>query len=268
MTSSAPAGDLHRRRLWLYVIAAAAMIFLLIPTLLIVPMSFSDARFLSFPPPAWSIRWYQNYWNSVEWTSATWVSLKIALLTTLVATPLGTLAAYGLRMSQGRLANAIFTILVAPLVVPVIFVAIGVFYLYARLNLLYTTAGLVIAHTTLALPFVVTLVGSAMESFDENLERCARILGAPRWWAFLTITLPQIRFSIISAALLAFLTSFDEVIIALLISGGTNETLTRKMFTTLRDQIDPTIASISTILIGISVGCILLFQALQAKADE
>ena len=244
------------------------MVYLLIPTLLIIPMSFSDARFLTFPPHSWSFRWYENYWNSVEWTSATWVSLKIAVLTMLVATLLGTAAAYGLRMSRGPLASAIFMVLAAPLVVPVIFIAIGVFYLYARLNLIYTTTGLVIAHSTLALPFVVSLVGSGLKGFDENLEKCARTLGASRWRAFLTVTLPQIRFSILSAALLAFLTSFDEVIMALMISGGTNETLTRKMFTTLRDQIDPTIAAISTVLIGISVGSILLFQTLQAKAGK
>lgn len=263
-----PAQPFHGRRMWLYAVGAAAMAFLLVPTLLIIPMSFSDASSLGFPPPAWSIRWYRNYWNSIEWTSSTWVSLKIAVLTTLVATPLGTAAAYGLRMSQGRLANAIFLALVVPLVVPVIFIAIGVFYLYARLNLLYTVTGLVLAHSTLALPFVVSLVGSALKSVDENLEKCARSLGARRWQAFFTVTLPQIRFSIVSAALLAFLTSFDEVIIALLISGGANETLTRKMFTTLRDQIDPTIAAISAMLIAVSVGCVLLFQILQAKTDD
>ncbi|WP_137391106.1 ABC transporter permease [Rhodoligotrophos defluvii] len=258
----------HRQRAWLYVLGGAIMMFLLLPTLLVVPMSFSDSSFLGFPPPGWSTRWYEHYWNSTEWTSATWVSLRVALVTVLVATPLGTLAAYGLHMSRGPLATAIFFALATPLVVPVIFIAIGVFYLYSRLNLLYTTTGLVIAHSTLALPFVMALVASGLKSFDENQEKAARSLGAPRWRAFLTITLPQIRFSVISAALLAFLTSFDEVIIALLISGGLNETLTRRMFTTLRDQIDPTIAAISTILIGISIGCVLLSQALQAKSDE
>ena len=264
MSDAANPGVSHRKRLWLYVFNGAAIVFLLLPTLLIVPMSFSDGSFLSFPPQAWSTRWYQNYWASIEWTSATWVSVKVAVLTSLIATPLGTAAAYGLRMSGGRFANAIFLALAAPLVVPVIFIAIGVFFLYARLNLLYSVTGLVIAHSTLALPFVVALVASALKSFDENLEKAARSLGAPRWRAFFSVTFPQIRFSVVSAALLAFLTSFDEVIIALLISGGSKETLTRKMFTTLRDQIDPTIAAISTVLIGDSVGCVLLVQAMQS----
>jgi putative spermidine/putrescine transport system permease protein len=252
-------------RPWLWLVAGLAMMFLLTPTLLIIPMSFSNANYLAFPPPGWSLRWYAAYWDSLEWTAATWVSLRIAVATTLVATPLGTLAAYGLWLNRGRLANIVFAALVAPLAIPVIFIAIGVFYVYARLGLLYTTFGLVIAHTTLALPFVVSLVASALKSFDANLEKAARSLGAPRWRAFIDVTFPQIRFSVISGALLAFLTSFDEIIVALFISGGSTETLTRRMFTTLRDQIDPTIAAISTILIGISTGCILLVQILRSK---
>ncbi|MGE0007327.1 MAG: ABC transporter permease [Parvibaculaceae bacterium] len=252
-------------RPWLWIVALLAMLYLLVPTLLIIPMSFSNSSYLAFPPPGWSLRWYAAYWDSIEWTSATWVSVKVAVAATLVATPLGTAAAYGLWLSRGPVATAVFAALVAPLAIPVIFVAIGVFFLYARLGLLYTTTGLVIAHSTLALPFVVSLVASALKSFDANLERAARSLGAPRWRAFFDITFPQIRFSIVSAALLAFLTSFDEIIVALFISGGTAETLTRRMFTTLRDQIDPTIAAISTILIAISTGCILLVQVLRSK---
>lgn len=258
----------ERPALWLWIVAALSMMFLLAPTVLIIPMSFSNANYLAFPPPGWSLRWYAAYWSSLEWTAATWVSLRIAVITTLVATPLGTAAAYGLWLSRGRLASIIFAGLVAPLAIPVIFVAIGVFYLYARLGLLYTTTGLVIAHSTLALPFVVSLVASALKSFDANLERAARSLGAPRWRAFFDVTFPQIRFSVISAALLSFLTSFDEVIVALFISGGATETLTRRMFTMLRDQIDPTIASISTILIAISTGCILLVQILRSKSES
>lgn len=257
-----------RPPLWLWIVGAMAMAFLLIPTVLIIPMSFSNASYLAFPPPGWSLRWYAAYWDSIEWTGATWVSLRVAVITTLLATPLGTAAAYGLWLSRGPLASIIFAALVAPLAIPVIFIAIGVFYLYARWGLLYTTFGLVIAHATLALPFVISLVASALKSFDGNLERAARSLGAPRWRAFFDVTLPQIRFSIIAAALLSFLTSFDEVIVALFVSGGATETLTRRMFTMLRDQIDPTIAAISTILIVISTGCILLVQVLRSKDNS
>lgn len=255
----------HLRRLWLYLVAGAGMLFLILPTVIVVPMSFSGSDLLAFPPQVWSTRWYEAYAGSIEWRSATGISLQVALLTVLVATPLGTLAAYGLNASGGRLATAILVALAMPLMVPVIFIAIGAFYVFARLGMLHTISGLVLAHSTLALPFVLALVLSRLKTYDMNQEMAARSLGASRFRAFMTVTLPQIRFSIVSAALLAFLTSFDEVIIALLISGGLKETLTRRMFMSLRDQIDPTIASISTLLIAISIGIVLLVQVLQRR---
>jgi putative spermidine/putrescine transport system permease protein len=146
------------------------------------------------------------------------------------------------------------------MIVPVILIAIGAFYAYVKLNLLYTITGLVLAHTILALPLVVIVVGSALKSYDMNQELASRSLGAPRWKAFLTVTLPQIRFAVITSALLSFLTSFDEVVIAMFVSGGDNATLTRNMFNALRDQIDPTIASISTIMILVTTGMMAIAQ--------
>lgn len=266
-----PASDTqitHLRRLWLYALGAVVMLFLLAPTLIVVPMSFSGADFLEFPPGSLSTRWYHAYAESVEWKAATLVSLKAAILTVLLATPLGTAAAYGLHVARGRLAGAILMALATPLMVPVIFVAIGVFYLYARLGLLHTIAGLVLAHATLAVPFVVALVTSGLKSCDMNLERAARSLGATRLRAFFTATLPQIRFSIVSAALLAFLTSFDEVIAALFITGGGKSTITRVMFTSLRDQVDPTIAAVSSMLILLSVVLVMVFQFFEGRAGK
>jgi putative spermidine/putrescine transport system permease protein len=184
--------------------------------------------------------------------SATATSLTAAFLTMLVATPIGILAAYGLHASNLRAGRLVFLLLITPMMVPVILVAIGAFYAYVKLKILYTMTGLVLAHSMLALPLVLIVVASALKSYDMNQEMAARSLGAPRWRAFLTVTLPQIRFAVITAALLAFLTSFDEVVVAMFISGGDNSTLTRNMFNALRDQIDPTIASISTIMIVIT----------------
>jgi putative spermidine/putrescine transport system permease protein len=184
--------------------------------------------------------------------SATATSLTAAFLTMLVATPIGILAAYGLHVSNLRAGRLVFLLLITPMMVPVILVAIGAFYAYVKLKILYTMTGLVLAHSMLALPLVLIVVASALKSYDMNQEMAARSLGAPRWRAFLTVTLPQIRFAVITAALLAFLTSFDEVVVAMFISGGDNSTLTRNMFNALRDQIDPTIASISTIMIVIT----------------
>lgn len=258
-----PASDTqitHGRRLWLYVVAVLVMVFLVVPTVIVVPMSFSGSQYLQFPPSEWSLRWYHEYFGSPTWRSATATSLQAGFFTMLVATPSGTLAAYGLYVSGIRFANALFILLVTPIMVPLILVAIGVFYLYVQINLVNTLTGLVLAHSILAVPLVLIIVSSALKSYDMNQERVARSLGATRVRAFLVITLPQIRFAVISAALIAFLTSFDEVIIAMFVSGGDHSTLTRNMFNALRDQIDPTIAAISTIMIIVSTTLLVLAQ--------
>lgn len=251
----------HRQRLWLYALAALVLLFLVVPTLIVVPMSFSASQYLEFPPREWSLRWYRNYLASPSWMQATVTSFAAGALTTLVATPLGTLAAYGLFSARLPLARHLNTLMLTPIIVPVILVAIGVFYVYVKLKLVNTLAGIVLAHSMLALPLVVMVVAAALQSFDLNQERVARSLGASRAKAFLTVTLPQLRFSVVSAALLAFLTSFDEVILALFIAGGGNSTLTRNMFTALRDQVDPTIAAISTLMILVTTAGLVATQA-------
>ncbi|MEM9813004.1 MAG: ABC transporter permease [Pseudomonadota bacterium] len=250
----------HGQRLWLYVFSIVAMILLVTPTLIVVPMSFSASQYLEFPPEDWSLRWYQHYFASDEWMLATRTSFTAAFFTMLVATPIGVLAAYGLHASRVPYVRAAFVLLITPMMVPVVLVAIGAFYAYVKLKILYTMTGLVLAHTLLAIPLVVIVTGSALKSYDMNQENAARSLGAPRWKAFLTITLPQIRFAVITSALLSFLTSFDEVVIAMFISGGDNPTLTRNMFNALRDQIDPTIASISTLMILVTTGLMVIAQ--------
>lgn len=250
----------HGQRLWLYVFAVIVMILLVIPTLIVIPMSFSDSQYLEFPPETWSFRWYRNYFGSSEWMQATKTSFLVAGMTMLVATPVGVLAAYGLHASKVRFVRAAFLVLLTPMMVPVVLVAIGAFYAYVQMNLLYTRTGLVLAHSVLALPMVVIVTGSALKTFDMNLEIAARSLGAPRWLAFLTVTLPQIKFAVITSALLAFLTSFDEVVVAMFLSGGDNPLLTRNMFNALRDQIDPTIAAISTLMVLVTTLLMVLAQ--------
>jgi len=257
---ASPTQITHRRRLWLYGIAALVLAFLVVPTLIVVPMSFSGSQYLEFPPRQWSLRLYANFFGSRAWMQAAATSFKAGILTSLVATPLGTLAAYGLFASRVRWVRALQAYLLTPIIVPVILVAIAVFYVYVKLGLVNTLAGIVLAHTTLALPLVIMVVTSALASFDMNQERVARSLGASRPVAFLTVTLPQIRFAIVSSALLAFLTSFDEVILAMFVSGGANSTLTRNMFNALRDQIDPTIAAISTMMIVVTSVLLALAQ--------
>lgn len=158
-------------------------------------------------------------------------------------------------------------VLMTPIMMPLILVGIGVFNVYVQFGLLNTLAGVVIAHSMLAVPLVVLVVASGLKSYDMNQEMAARSLGASRPRAFFLVTLPQIRFSVITAALLAFLTSFDEVIVALFVSGGQNSTLTRNMFLALRDQIDPTIAAISTVMIVVT-SLLLALSQLFGKSDR
>jgi putative spermidine/putrescine transport system permease protein len=252
----------HRSRLWLYAIAIAVMAFLVLPTVIVIPMSFSASQYLEFPPRQWSLRWYANYVNSASWMQATATSIKAGLLTTLVATPLGTMAAYGLFVSRLRWAGLVMPVLLTPIIVPVVLVGIGVFYAYVRLKLVNTLTGIVLAHSMLAIPLVVMIATSALKSFDMNQEMVARSLGASRPRAFFLVTLPQIRFALVTSAVLSFLTSFDEVVVAMFVSGGDNSTLTRNMFNALRDQIDPTIAAISTIMIAMSSVLVVLSQFL------
>lgn len=255
----------HRQRVWLYILATIIMFLLVIPTVIVIPMSFSESQYLEFPPREWSLRWYQEYLNTPRWVNATITSFKVATLTMLVATPFGTMAAYGLFVSGGRMSKMLFFTLMTPMVVPVILIAIGTFYVFGRIGLVNSIFGLVMAHTVLSVPIVMIIVTSALRTYDLNQERVAQSLGSTRIRAFFEITLPQLKFSIVTAALLAFLTSFDEVIISIFLSGGGNSTLTKQMFSALRDYIDPTIAAISTLMILLSTGLMLGLQILGGR---
>lgn len=256
----------HWRRTWLFAIAILTLGFLVLPILLIVPMSFSDTSALQFPPRNWSLRWYRSYFGSVEWRSATGVSFAAATLTMLIATPLGTLAAWGLRLRQGPLAMVFWAVMMSPLIVPIILVGVGVFFLFARIGLTNSMTGLVAAHVMHALPFVFLTVAAGLKTFDMRQEMVARCLGATRHFAFLTVVLPQIRFSIGAAAFLAFMSSLDEVVIAAFITGGDMATLPKRMFAELRSSIDPTIAAVSTLLIGVSILAFAGNEFLQRRA--
>lgn len=255
------------RRLWLYALVGLILFFLAAPALIVIPMSFSQSQYLSFPPEQWSTTWYQYYFASTEWLAATATSFKAAFLTMLIATTLGVMAAYGLFTSSLGLGRHLFLLLITPMMVPIILVGIAVFYVFVQIDLVNTLTGLVLAHSVLALPLVIIVCLAGLKGFDMNQERVARSLGASRLRAFFTVTLPQIRFAVISGALLAFLTSFDEVIVALFIAGSENATLTRLMFLALRDQIDPTIASISTLIILLTTLLLALSQRFGKRPD-
>jgi putative spermidine/putrescine transport system permease protein len=198
------------------------------------------------------VRWYRAYLGSREWLDSTWLSLAVAGCVVALATILGTLAALGLRRLPPAMRAVIGALILSPLIVPGIVVAIGIYYVFARYHLVGTPAGLVLAHTCLAVPFVVTSVSASLAGLDRRLEQAALSLGATPWGTFRQVTLPLIRPGVLIGALFAFITSFDELIVALFLSGSGAITLPRRMWDDLRFAIDPTIAAVSTLTIILS----------------
>lgn len=258
-------GERNVKRWPLYLVTAATLLFLIVPIFIVIPMSFSSSRYLDFPPQSWSLRWYQSYLSSAEWTAATRVSLQVAFLTCVLATPIGLAAAYAIHASESAAIKRLQGLLLLPLMVPNIVVAVGIYFIYARVNLVGTITGLVFAHVMHAIPFVVITALAGLRQTDMALERAARSLGCNRLRAFFHATLPYMKPSIISGALFAFITSLDEVVIAIFVSSGENTTLTKIMFTTLRDEIDPRIAAVSTLLIVASLGIALTASVVESR---
>jgi putative spermidine/putrescine transport system permease protein len=237
---------------------AIVLLYLILPILIIVPMSFSSTRFLTFPPPALSLRWYQDYIASAAWMQATRVTLIVALATVAIASPLGVAAAYAISQSKLKIMRLIHMTLLLPLVVPIIITAVGIFFIYARVGLVATLSGLILANVMLGLPYVIISVVAGLQSFDATQEMVARSLGMNRLRSFFAVTLPQINSSVIAGAIFAFISAVDETIVALFISGGQYQPLTKRMFTALRDEIDPTIAAISTLMTAVSFMLVLI----------
>jgi putative spermidine/putrescine transport system permease protein len=234
------------------------LLFLALPIVVVTVVSFSSAAYLTFPPPAFGLRWYNAYFASEDWLRSSWLSIWVAASVVVLSTLLGTLAALGIARLPKALRVVASALILSPLIVPSIIVAIGIYYAFARYGLVGTPAGLILAHTCLAVPFVVTSVSASLSGIDPRLEQAALSLGATPIGAFFQVTLPLIRPGVLAGALFAFITSFDELVVALFISGSGAVTLPRRMWDDLQYQIDPTIAAVSTVTIVLTValmGC-------------
>ncbi|SFT83997.1 putative spermidine/putrescine transport system permease protein [Mesorhizobium sp. YR577] len=223
-------------------------IWLIMPTLVVIPMSFNDKKSLAFPPSGFSWQWYANFFTNPEWSNSLLNSLKVAGIVAVVATFIGTLAALGLSRMKHSGAGILRAILITPMVVPGVVLAIGIYAVYLNYQLVGTTLGFVLAHTMLAIPFVIIAVSASLEVFDVRLETAAASLGANRFTAFRTITLPLIAPGILSGLLFAFVTSFDEIIVALFITSPYLKTLPVQIFTSITRDADPTVAAVGTII--------------------
>ncbi|MCT7378263.1 ABC transporter permease [Chelativorans salis] len=229
------------------------LFFLLFPTLIVVPMSVGTASHIEFPPRGITLRWYIEYFHDPDWMAATWFSLRVAIATTFSATLVGTLAAIAL--VRGRLPGKEFlqAFTLAPLVVPHIVIAVALYLTFAPLGLTGNLTGFVIAHTMLAVPYVVVTVSAALQRFDPALELAALNCGATRIQAFFYIVLPNILPGVAAGAVFAFLASFDEATVAFFISGIEGKTITRKMFEDIDFNLTPVIAAVSTVLTVLSL---------------
>ena len=238
---------------FLYFFCGMVFFYLIAPIFIVIPMSFSSSMFLKFPPPGFSLRWYKNYLTSRDWMEATWVSIRVASATTLIATVLGTLLSFALVRGRFRGRNLIYAFAVSPMIVPLIIVAIAVYFFYSKIHLVGTLTGMIAAHTLLATPFVLVIVTSTLKGFDETLERASLSLGANPLKTFLLVTLPIIKPGVISGAFFAFITSFDELVVAIFVAGTHAVTLPKRMWDGIRLEIDPTISAVSSIFIGLSI---------------
>jgi len=240
-------------RLALHVFCGLVFAFLLLPVLAIMPLSFNAGSFLSYPLAGISLRWYANLAGSAGWLAAFRNSLLVALAVTALATPLGALAALGLARLTSVFKPLIVAVLLAPMFVPVIIIAVATYFLYAPLGLTNSYLGLVLAHTTLATPFVVLVVRAALRGFDGSVLRAAASLGARPLTVIRRVLLPLIAPSVMTAAVFAFMTSFDEIVVAMFLAGTAHKTLPLQMFDGARDQISPAITAAATLLVVVSV---------------
>jgi putative spermidine/putrescine transport system permease protein len=258
-------------RAWYYthrVLCAAVLLFLIAPILVIMPLSFNAEPYFSYPMPGLSLRWYEDFFTNERWVLALKTSIIVAAFTTVIATTLGTLAALGLSRASFPARTPIMSVLISPMIVPVIISAIGMYFFYTPIGLTNSLPGLTLAHTALATPFVVIVVTATLTGFDHSLARAGASLGADPVTVFRKVILPLILPGVISGALFAFVTSFDEVIVVVFLAGPEQRTLPRQMFSGIREDISPTITAAATLLICFAVFMLTMVELLRRRSER
>ncbi len=265
-------------RVWYYlfrVICALIFFFLLAPILVMIPLSFNaepyftfTSKMLSLDPDGYSLRWYQELFTSEQWMTSIRNSVIIGISATVIATFLGSLAALGLSRSEMPFKAAIMGILISPMIVPLIISAAGMFFFYSSVGLANTFPGVILAHAALGTPFVVITVTATLVGFDESLTRSAANLGASPTTTFFRITMPLILPGVISGALFAFITSFDEIVVVLFLAGVEQRTIPREMWSGIREQISPTILAVATVLVLVSIALLTTVELLRRRSER
>ncbi|MBD3764950.1 MAG: ABC transporter permease [Rhodobacterales bacterium] len=293
-----PAHASPLERLWrrvFHLLCALILLFLIAPILIVIPLSFNAEPFFTFTekmlaldPTGYSLRWYDLLmtfgmfapdaprdaaWWADMWANSTWLraaknSIIIGVFSTLLATFLGTLAALGLSRPEMPFRRAVMAILISPMIVPIIIVATGLFFFYSATGLAGSYLGVILAHATLGIPFVIITVTATLVGFDKSLTRAAASLGASPATTFFKVTLPLILPGVVSGALFAFVTSFDEVVVVLFVAAHDQQTIPRQMWNGIREQISPAILAVATILVVISVALLATVEILRRRSEQ
>ncbi len=255
--------------------AWSVLFYLILPILIIIPLSFNVEPFFSFTkgmvtldPAAYSLRWYEDLITNDNWLLAIKNSFVIGICSTIIATLLGTLAAVGLTSQYMPFKRVIMLLILSPMIVPLIIVAAGMFFFYTKFNLAGTFTGLVIAHSALGTPFVIITITATLAGYDRTLYFAGLSLGASPVRSFFDVVAPVIRPGVISGAMFAFVTSFDEVVVILFLAGPGQRTIPRQMFSGLREQINPTILAVATLLTLVSIIFLVSLELLRRRSER
>jgi len=265
-------------RIWYYtfrVICGCIFFFLIAPIVVVIPLSFNAVPFftftqemLSFDPAGYSLKWYEDFFTNANWQGAVSNSFIIAIFATLISTTLGTIAALGLSRSEMPAKTLIMGVLISPMIVPVIIAAAGMFFFYSDIGLASTHIGVILAHAALGTPFVVITVTATLVGFDQSLIRAAATLGASPTVTFFKVIVPLITPGVISGALFAFVTSFDEVVVVQFVGSYKQRTIPWAMFSGLRESISPTILAVATLLVTLSIILLTTVELLRRRSDR
>jgi len=265
-------------RAWFYtyrVICGLIFFFLIAPIIVIIPLSFSGGFYLTFTqkmlsldPEGYSLQWYRDFFSDQKWIDGVYNSFFIAICSALISTSLGTLAALGLSRPEMPYRKALMALLISPMIVPLIVSALGMYFFLVKIGLASTYTGIILSHAVLGTPFVVITVTATLSGFDQSLIRAGLNLGAKPSTVFFRIIMPLILPGVISGALFAFITSFDEVVVINFVGTTVQQTIPQVMFRGLRENISPTILAVATILVMISVALLVTMELLRRRSER
>ena len=257
------------------IFCACVFLFLIAPILVIIPLSFNAEPYFTFTEgmmaldkEAYSVRWYKDIATNPQWIFSAKNSIFVASFSTLIATVLGTLAALGLSQSHMPYRPLVMGVLISPMIVPLIISAAGMFFFYSKIGLSQTMPGLILAHAVLGTPFVVITVTATLAGFDHSLTKAAQSLGSGTSRTFFKIQMPLILPGVVSGALFAFITSFDEVVVVFFLAGFEQRTIPRQMWAGIREQISPTILAVATILVCVSILLLTTVELLRRRNER